>query len=239
MKLSTVGRRLIAVDLLLAVGLSSIFLLPYTPDSSPSGISMKLPIWVGNWLGEDSQVTQKELDVLAADTQFARKIYTSPAGDKIFVSIVLSGEDMANSIHRPERCLPAQGWNLLHTSKHTVPLGSGESLPTTRLAGERVLPVGENNHVMIHNLTYYWFVGYQKITPSHFTRTMIDIQDRLMHGYNQHWAYVTVAATVTKGVARPERSEAETAAIIEKFISQLTPKLERPDGTSLVAMLKK
>lgn len=234
-----ITKRLFRVDLMLAAGLSAIFFLPDAPRASPAGIAMKLPIWVGPWLGEDAEVSQKELDALAKDTQFARKIYTSLAGDKIFVSIVLSGEDMTNSIHRPERCLPAQGWSVRTSAARTIPLGTSESLATTRLSNVRVVNTTDNRRLTIQNLTYYWFVGYQQITPSHITRTMIDVHDRILHGYNQRWAYVTVAGTVTKGIARPERSEPETAAMIEKFVKELAPKLQRPDGNALLAALNK
>jgi len=59
-------------------------------------------------------------------------------------------------------------------------------------------------------------------------------RDRIMRGYNQRWAYVTVAATVTQGIARPERTEAETDAMIEDFIGKLVPKLQRPSGGALL-----
>ncbi len=239
MTLTPLARRLLALDFVIALGLSSIFFLPQAPKTSPSGISMNLPIWVGNWLGEDTKVSEKELDVLAEDTQFARKIYTSPAGDKVFVSVVLSGDDMANSIHRPERCLPAQGWSLRDTSHESIAFTPGETLPATRLAGERIVDVPGGQRIDVHNLTYYWFVGSKQVTASHFKRTMIDIRDRIVFGYNEHWAYVTVSSTVTKGIARPERSEAETAEMLEKFIHNLIPKMQRPDGSSFEAMLRK
>jgi hypothetical protein len=91
----------------------------------------------------------------------------------------------------------------------------------------------DKQRFLIPNLTYYWFVGYNQTTPSHFTRTMLDLRDRILGGYNQRWAYVTVAATVTQGIARPERTEAETGAMIENFIRELVPRLHRPDGGPL------
>jgi EpsI family protein len=229
-----ITKRLFAVEVVLLLGFSGIFLLPKAPKVSPTGILLKLPVWAGEWIGEDSQITPRELAVLAKDTQFARKIYTSPAGDRIFVSIVLSGDDMTTSIHRPERCLPAQGWSVQNTSARLILMGNASSLATTRLSNLRVVETKENRRLAIHNLTYYWFVGYNQITPSHLTRTMLDMRDRILRGYNQRWAYVTVAAMVTQGIARPERSEAETDAMIEKFISELIPHLTRPDGSALL-----
>ena len=63
---------------------------------------------------------------------------------------------------------------------------------------------------------------------------MIDLRDRILRGYNQRWAYVTVAATVTQGIARPERTESETGVIIEKFIQDLVPKLQHPGGGAVL-----
>src|SRR5712691_8875088 len=107
-----ITRRLIAVTLVLLAGFSSVAFLPHSSQTSPARIAMQLPIFVGDWMGEDAEVSEGEREVLANDTQFARKTYTSPRGDKIFVSIVMSGDDMTTSIHRLERCLPAQGWSL-------------------------------------------------------------------------------------------------------------------------------
>ena len=50
-----ISKRLFAIELTLLIGLSTIFLLPKAPATSPVGIAMKLPIWVGGWLGEDAR----------------------------------------------------------------------------------------------------------------------------------------------------------------------------------------
>src|SRR5688572_28564428 len=104
--------RLVVLQILLAVGLGAISVLPKVANSSPQGIALQLPEYIGNWYGEEQEVTEKEREVLAKDTEFARKLYTDGRGGKVYASIVLSGHDLDNSIHRPERCLPAQGWSV-------------------------------------------------------------------------------------------------------------------------------
>lgn len=230
-----IARRIWTVAIVVAVGLSAVFLLPYTGKSSPAGIAMALPNVVGYWFGDNAEVTQHEIEVLAKDTQFARKIYKSPSGDQIFVSIVLSGDDMTTSIHRPERCLPAQGWTLTQSDRRAVPLSDGKILETTRLHDSRVVQDNANHPITIRSLNYYWFVGYEHMTASHLTRTTMDLRDRILHGYNQRWAYVTVMALVTEGLASKGKSETETAVMIEEFVKDLMPKLLRPDGSSLAA----
>lgn len=228
-----ITKRLFAIELSLLVGLGAVFLLPKSSNSSPAGISMELPIWVGSWLGDDVEVSDKERNLLAQDTAFARKSYVSPEGDRVFVSIVLSGEDMTNSIHRPERCLPAQGWSLQSSDHRVVEVRPGKRLQFTQLLSGRPLETKNKQRAIVQNVSYYWFVGYHEMTASHIKRTMFDVRDRLLHGYNQRWAYVTVQANVTAGWIRPERTEAETEKMIEGFIKKLAPQLKRPDGTPL------
>ena len=227
-------KRLLYLQAVLLLGFCLIFALPHARMSSPAGIAMKLPVWIGSWLGEDAEITAKEIGGLARDTQFARKIYRDPQGDQIFVSIVLSGDDMASSIHRPERCLPAQGWSLQTSSRETIALDDGKSLTTTLLRSVRPILDDSGNRRLITNLNYYWFIGYNHMTPSHFDRTIWDMRERLLHGYDQRWAYITVTANVTEGLATPNRSEPETAKIIEQFTQQLVHKLETPDGAPLM-----
>ena len=229
-----ITKRLLTVEIVLLAGFAAIFALPKQTKSSPAGIAMALPNFVDGWIADDAEVTAREREILAADTEFARKIYTSPAGDRIFVSIVLSGDDMTNSIHRPERCLPAQGWSLQSTGRTMVPIAGGKRLELTKLRNFRIIDQPDKSRPMLHNLNYYWFVGYKDITPSHLERTGMDIRDRILNGYSQRWAYVTVAANVTKGWARPERTEPEMTAIVEKFIAELAPKLTKPDGGKLL-----
>lgn len=228
-----ITKRLLHVQLALLGGFGSVFLLPHAPKSSPAGIAMTLPNVVGAWIGEDAAVTEREREVLAKDTQFARKIYTSPQGDQILVSIVLSGDDMTNSIHRPERCMPAQGWTVQASSRRNIGLTNGKELSLTQLRTLRLIAQSDKTNAPLYDLNYYWFIGARDMTPSHFQRTQIDLRDRILRGANQRWAYVTVAALVTEHWKNPQRTEAETATMIEDFVRELAPHLKRPDGSAL------
>lgn len=229
-----ITKRLMTVGMVLLVGFSTVFLLPKSGKSSPAGIAMELPKYVGDWIGQDAEITARERDVLAKDTQFARKTYTNLAGDSVYVSIVMSGDDMTNSIHRPERCLPAQGWNLQSSERRKITVADGKQLELTRLRNGRVTERRDNTRGTLENLTYYTFIGHKDLTASHLERTQIDLRDRIVYGYNQKWAYVTVASIVTEGWVAPQRTEEETTAIIEGFIRELAPALKRPDGASLL-----
>jgi EpsI family protein len=229
-----ITKRLLQVQAVLLAGFGSVFLLPHTNKTSPAGIAMTLPNVVGIWIGDDTGVTQKERDTLAKDTQFARKIYTGPEGDQILVSIVLSGDDLTNSIHRPERCLPAQGWLVRSSTKRTIELRGGRKLEVTKLQNAQVVQTPDKRRFTLNNLNYYWFIGYNDMTASHLTRTGIDLRDRIVGGFSQRWAYVTVAANITEGLAQNGRSEKQTADMVEEFTKELAPRLQKPDGSPLL-----
>ena len=215
-------KRLFGLEILLLAGLGSVFLLPKGVALQPAGIDLALPEFVGSWYGTDQPIMQAERDSLGPDTEFARKLYTNGAGDQLFVSIVLSGPDMNTSIHRPERCLPAQGWTVTDTKTVSLSTPTGD-LKATRLHNLRTLRLDSERTANIYNLNYYWFVGSTATTASHLQRTLIDIRDRVLRGTNQRWAYVTVAATVTEGLRPFGRSEQETDSIMRDFIATLVP----------------
>ena len=222
-------KRLLILQVIIALGLGSVFLLPKKTGIGPAGIALTLPGDVGIWKGVDAVVTPEELQGLAPDTGFARRLYTDSSKDSVYVSIVLSGSDMTNSIHRPERCLPAQGWTVEHSQRVEIPNPPGAPLAVTKLTNVREAQLSPNTlPVPLRQLTYYWFIGSRDVTPSHWERTYIDVRDRMLHGENQRWAYVTVASTVTDNLRPSGRSEAETSKMVEDFIREIVPQFQRP-----------
>jgi len=222
------SQRLFVLVLVLGAGFGVIFVLPKVAITQPVGIRLALPQFVGKWYGVDQKITDRELAMLASDTEFARKLYTDAAGNSIYVSIVLSGADLDNSIHRPERCLPAQGWTIADTRTLQLPLESGKKLDVTRLHDVRQVPLRAGGMVSVYNLNYYWFVGFHHLTASHLERTMLDIRDRVFKGYNQRWAYITIAADITKGFVPFGHDEAETDRMLQDFIRQIFPEISGP-----------
>ena len=214
--------RLLILQALLACGLGTVFFIPRETKIQPCRVVMELPDTMGGWAGAPGAISEREHSMLAPDTQFCRKIYDDGLGDSVLVSIVLSGNDLDNSIHRPERCLPAQGWTIVDSKSLNVPVpeAPGGALPVTRLHDSRQVRTTSGQVVDVYNLNYYWFIGYSDITASHFTREYIDMKDRLLHGYNQRWAYVTVAANVLPG-----RGEEGTDRVIQDLIARVYPRI--------------
>ena len=223
-----ITKQLVILQAALVLGLGAVFFLPTKTALGPAGIALTLPDDVGAWKGRDAAVSPKELAGLAPDTGFARRFYTDADGNELYVSIVLSGTDMANSIHRPERCLSAQGWTVERSDKVRIDLPGGAPLKVTKLSDEQELHPDAARTIALRNLDYYWFVGSHDITASHWTRTFIDVKDRILHGEAQRWAYITVATNVTDNLKPGGLNAADTARLVEGFIAQIVPRFQKP-----------
>ncbi len=226
-------RKLVIVQIVLLAGLATMFALPRTYSIRESAILMSLPTFVGEWHGKSIEVSKLEEDSLADDTQHEKKWYRRFAPGKLGefdlanAFIVLSGGDMNNSIHRPERCLVAQGYTIGSRGEIPVDIGDGRTLKVMRLLSTRA---DRDSDRRIPHITYYWFTGAEAITDGHYQRTWIDMRDRLLTGTNQRWAYVTVAAEFGEGRGEgiAVRTEAETDEFLQAFTRQLFDRIHKP-----------
>lgn len=198
--------RSVILPLFVVGSLSSIYFLPSAGDVAWSAIRMDLPETEGNWYIKQIPASKEELEGLADDTKFSKAECYSPRPgeftedgkiipDFLNLSVVLSGTDVNNSIHRPERCLVAQGHQLLDSSDKIIPLANGETVTVKRLRSIQRIPTNKEGteHLELSSLTYYFFVGHDRITNDHLERTFIDMKDRLIRGMDQRWAYVSTS----------------------------------------------
>jgi len=205
-------------------------LLGDVTHTTEPGIVMSLPVRIGDWFGERQPVTDIERGGLPEDTEFERKRYFNAAGEEIFCSIVMAGKD-TRSIHRPEICLPAQGWSVVDSRYEDVPLADGSPRPLrVRALKAYHAPYPGGGNSGRERLNYYWFVGKGRVTASHLERVMWNLYDRLVHSVNHRWAYITVVTDLSPARTPDEAKaiEAQCRARLHRFIGALYPCLRRP-----------
>lgn len=231
--------RYLILPLILALFLGSIAAIPTRGLSAGSAVEvrpreMDLPLYVGQWRGKLGTPTADERRILSEDTRFAKASYYRQRGtivpvyDQISASIVLSGSDLNNSIHRPERCLPAQGHYNLTARTLELELANGIVLPVTRLRTKvNVLVDAENadSKVPVDCLNYYFFVGHELITHSHYQRTITDMRDRLFYGRDQRWAYVQLGINYGNPDFGLYLDEERADQAIQDLLRDLVPKV--------------
>jgi len=231
----TVNPKWVLLPLAMALGLGAIYLLPSVGSVAQSAIRMELPPDHDGWVFQIQQPSDKEIEALADDTEFSKaNCYRrrplefldngNPNFDKVDLSIVLSGADINNSIHRPERCMPAQGHTILSGSDVPIQLSNGRTLTVRRLVSTQRVPVGEDKkqEVELGCVTYYFFVGHDRIAHGHYERTFLDMKDRLIRGMDQRWAYVSASMWIGKMPWNPtvDVPEKEADEKISQFLSR-------------------
>ena len=150
----------------------------------------------GRSLGENT--------VLPRDTTILKRVYRSDWGVQFLVSAVISGAGKS-SIHRPELCLPAQGFLMSKPTDFEVATDGSASRPyhAIRIDSPQWPPA----------LLAYTFFNQEGVhTASHLRRIFLDTWDRSVHNRIDRWVMVTVHVSAPQGFSldRPrDRAELE------------------------------
>lgn len=138
---------------------------------------------IKGFASEPIAISEAERTVLPADTEIDKRRYVSPDGE-FLVSVVVGGRSKS-SIHRPELCLPAQGFQM--ASPRTVEVGGVEWHVVT-LARKAASSMG-------FAYTFFNQDGYR--TSSHLRRIFRDVWDRSMRGRIDRWVMLTVNSSIS------------------------------------------
>jgi len=232
-------QQLIVVVAILAAGVGLTALTSDVKQVSQPGIKLvdEKPVLderVAGWVGGPQEgLLEAELKILPADTAGARRLYRDAQSNDVYCSIVLAGKDVT-SIHRPEMCLPGQGWKIDREFVETIPISSapGGQLQVMRMNTSRPVSVSGGRTIQVRALFAYWFVGKEKTTPHHWQRILWTSLDRVLHSTNHRWAYIMVHAPVTADFGPPGggRSVDETMVMVHRFIQDLYPSLMSAGG---------
>ena len=210
-------------------GIKLVSLLVSTNGVTVTNTVPFLPAAAGDWVGGELQgLTKEEKAVLPADTEGARRVYKDKTGDEIYCSVVLAGKDVT-SIHRPELCLPGQGWKIESEYVETVPTMSvaGGKLQVMRMNAARTVPLEDGGATRTYFVFAYWFVGKDRLTPYHWQRIFWTTKDRVLHNRNHRWAYFLINARVKQTQPNKDSKQDSDAAMqkIAKFVQDLYPSL--------------
>ena len=130
---------------------------------------------------EQQKVSEGELTVLPRDTRIVKKMYESPSGAQYLVSFVVGGVSRA-SIHRPELCLPSQGFVMSNPRNFNV---SGRPWHVINIAKP-------GSHSAMEAYTFFNQEGFR--TASHTHRIWKDVIDRSVFNRVDRWVMLTVHA---------------------------------------------
>lgn len=193
-----------------------------------AGVEMQLPDRVQEFWGTPQEVSEAEKLILPEDTEFAKMSYDDGTGNPVNCQIVLSGGDR-RSIHRPEACLPGQGWNMLGNQPMEVELDSGRSLTVQKLRLRREVEIAPGERRPLTMLFLYWYVGSNLTTHDQMTRILRSNFDLLLYNRVHRWAYVIVSAPVLNNFSQNGLDEEQTLQRLTDFIRLIVPKFQKSE----------
>jgi len=182
---------------------------------------------VGDWTGgERTGLTEDEARLLPKDTEGSRRLFKSKDGNELFCSIVLAGRDVT-SIHRPELCLPGQGWKIENefTQAIAVTGAPGGTLTVMRMNATRSYPLADGRTAQVRSIFAYWFVGKDRVTPYHWQRIFWTARDRVLHNTNHRWAYILIHVPLQNDTGQngTAKTEDDAMKIAANFVQAVYP----------------
>lgn len=145
--------------------------------------------------------------VLPTDTGFRKCNYYSDSGAVFQISVIINGQSR-QSIHRPEVCLPAQGFAMENGHVEKFDLGEGHFLDMHCV--DLRMQNSTSNFRMGQG---YFFVSPDHDVADHWSRQLISIFDRAFMDKMTRWAMVTVFCGESL-TSTPERKKE-----VEHFLS--------------------
>jgi hypothetical protein len=191
----------------------------------PGSVMMKisLPERVLDFTSTNIPEPETVLGYLPADTSYAERIYTAPDGFWIQSTSILMGADRT-SIHRPDFCLPGQGWTIDERKILDIPV---QDQPPYKMQVacwkvSQVVKQANGEDGKVEALYFYWYVANNEETWDHNKMLEWLTLDLLRTGALQRWAYISYFA-----LCRPGQ---EDAAIdrIKSFIAAQVPEFQLP-----------
>ena len=151
---------------------------------------------IAGYTSSPVEVSEAELHVLPGDTGFDKRCYVDAEGRSYHVSLIIGGRSKS-SIHRPELCLPGQGFQMM--SPRTIEVGDIDWHCVTLARGTVA--------AQLFAYTFFNQDGFR--TSSHLRRIFRDVWDRSVRGRIDRWVMVTVSSS--------DADEARFAAFLDQL----------------------
>jgi hypothetical protein len=199
-----------------------------TPIPGSMMLKINLPERVLDFTSTNVPEPAIVLSYLPPDTSYAERIYTAPDGFWVQNTVVLMGEDRT-SIHKPDYCLPGQGWVIKDKSVVNIPVAGVQKyqLPVNKWVLANTIQTADGKKQQIGGIFVFWLVAAGEETPDNYQRMWWMGRDLLRTGVLQRWAYVSYFA-----VCMPGQEEA-TFERMKQLIAHAVPEYQKPPANRL------
>ena len=169
-------------------------------EKIPGSVMMKinLPERVLDFTSTNVPESETELGYFPPDTSYARRCYTNDP--PISATVILMGADRT-SIHRPDYCLPGQGWMINEKTVVNLPVAGWQDyqMPVAKWVVSNSYQTPDGQRHAVSGIYVFWFVADGEQTPDNNQRMWWLGRDLLRSGVLQRWAYVSYFAPCQPG----------------------------------------
>jgi len=193
----------------------------------PGSVMMKidLPERVLDFTSTNVPEPEVVLNYLPKDTSYAERLYQAPDSFSFGISaiVILMGADRT-SIHRPEYCLPGQGWRIDKKTEERISIGGGQNyeLPVMKWTVSNSYQTPDGRKGEVSGVFIFWLVSANEESTGNVRFQCYLLRDLLFTGVLQRWAYVSYFS-----VCAPGREDA-TFARMKKLIAASVPEFQLP-----------
>jgi len=188
---------------------------PGVDRNPPSEPLSQFPAAIGEWTGNDRQITQETRDVLGAG-DFLSRIYTEDRQNlpvSLFVGYFPT-QRTGQSIHSPKNCLPGAGW--VFESSNTVDLVDVNGKP--HRVGEYVIADGEMRQFVI-----YWYQAHGRSVANEYLAKIHLVADAIrMNRTDGALVRIITPITSSEGTSgarkRAEGFTMQIAGLLPRFV---------------------
>jgi len=196
---------------------------------SQPGVVLKLPLQMNDYQGREFDMTAQEKNLLDEGVRLVRTLYGSAAGRQIMATVILSGFEK-RSLHRPEVCLPNQGWTVVDRARMPLRLDDGREITVMMMRLFRDLEPQPGVRIRTRALNFYWYIGSDGTwCPDHYEHVFLSYFDSVFRNIQHRWAMASIYVPVSEQRVGDEDPLAELNALEDtrQFIGKLAPEFMR------------
>ena len=197
--------------------------LKATPIPGSVMMNINLPERVLDFTSTNMPEPSLVVGYLPKDTSYTERIYTALDGFWIQSTAILMGADRT-SIHRPDFCLPGQGWDIGEKKPLDIPINDQPPYHLKAVGWKlsQLVQDKDGQKVKVAGVYVFWYVSHNEETPDHNKMIEWLTLDLLRTGALQRWSYISYFALCNPG------QEDATMDRMTHFIAAQVPEFQLP-----------
>lgn len=186
-------------------------------------VKLALPERVLDYNSTNVPTAQVVLDYLPTDTSYAQRHYYAADGAWVMANVILMGADRT-SIHRPDYCLPGQGWHIGEKTEVKLSIAGPHpyELPVEKWVVSNTFTGPDGQKQAASGIYVFWFATAGQTTGDFPTMLKSMLFHQIFSGELQRWAYISYFT-----VCQPGQEDA-TFARMKELIATSVPEFQLP-----------